>query len=150
MLKEWERNRQSTAQSKSPHKTKQKPNKSLDFPNYEILTNLITDQHANWQIDTIEKLLNRNETLEKISKMVQIHRPIICFECNKQKHPRWNCPQEKKHVQLRRYKLSRNERKDNQMGDYACREPFQLLKDALIPQQIFDLYEKHFIPFHRD
>ena len=55
----------------------------------------------------------------------------------------------KKQAQLRRYKLSRNERKDNQMGDYACREPFQLLKDALIPQ-VFDLHEKDFIPFHCD
>jgi len=80
--------------------------------------------------------------------MVLIQKPIICPACNRKKHPQWNCPQEKKQAQLRRYKLSRNERKDNQMGDYACREPFQLLKDALIPQQVFELYEKEFIPFH--
>jgi len=149
MLKEWERNRQSTAQSNSPHTTT-KPNKSLEFPNYEILTNLIKDQHAHWHIDTIEKLLNRNETLENIAKMVQIQRPKICPACNRQKHPRWNCPKKIKQAQLRRYKSSRNERKDNQMGDYACREPFQLLKDTLIPLQLFDLYEKDFIPFHCD
>ena len=149
MLKEWKKNRQLTAQSNSPQKTT-KPNKSLNFPNYEKLTNLITDQHINWQIDTIEKLLNRNETIENTSKMVQAQKPTICLACNRQKHPRWNCPQEKKQAQLRRYKLSRNERKDNQVGDYACREPFQLLKDTLIPQQVFDLYEKDFIPFHCD
>ena len=34
------------------------------------------------------------------------------------------------------------------MGDYACREPFQLLTANLIPSQVFDLYEKEFIPFH--
>ena len=33
------------------------------------------------------------------------------------------------------------------MGDYACREPFQLLKASLIPQQVFDIYENDFIPF---
>ena len=84
MLKEWERNKQSTAQSNSPHTTT-KPSKSLEFPKYEILTNLIKDQHAHWQIDTIEKLFNRNETLENISKMVKI-RLKICPACNRQKH----------------------------------------------------------------
>jgi len=148
MLKEWEINKQSTAQSNSPHTTT-KPSKSLEFPKYEILTNLIKDQHAHWQIDTIEKLLNRNETLENISKMVKI-RLKICPACNRQKHPRWNCPKKIKQAQLRRYKLSKNERKDNQMGDYACREPFQFLKDTLIPSQVFDLYEKEFIPFYCD
>ena len=148
-LKEWDKKRQLTAQSNSPQKIK-KTKKSLHFPNYQKLTNLITDQHANWQIDTIEKLLNRNETFENISKMVKIQRPTTCPACNEEKHPRWNCPQEKKQAQLRRYKLSGNKRKDNQMGDYACREPFQLLKDTLIPQQVFDLYKKDFIPFHCD
>jgi len=149
MLKEWERNRQSTTQSNSPHTTTEL-NKTLDFPNYIKLTRLIKDQHAHWQIDTIEKLLNRDETLENIAKMVQIQRPKICLNCNKQKHPQWNCPKKREQAQLRRYKLSINERKDNQMGDYACREPFQLLKDTLIPSQVFDLYEKEFIPFYCD
>jgi len=149
MLKEWERNRQSNAQSNIPYNTT-KPNKSLEFPNYEVITNLIIDQHAYWQIDTIEKLLNRNETLDNISKMIEVQRPKICPACNRQKHPRWNCPKKIKQAQLRRYKLSINERKDNQMGDYACREPFQLLKDTLIPSQVFDLYEKEFIPFYCD
>jgi len=149
MLKEWERTRQSKAQSNTPYNTT-KPNKSLEFPNYKIITNLVIDQHAHWQIDTIEKLLNRNETLENISKMVEVQRPQICPACNRQKHPRWNCPKKIKQAQLRRYKLSINERKDNQMGDYACREPFQLLKDTLIPSQVFDLYEKEFIPFYCD
>jgi len=140
MLKEWERNRQSTAQSNSPQKTT-KPNKSLDFLNYEILTNLITEQNASWQIDTIEELLNRNETLENIYKMVEVQRPKICPACNRQKHPRWNCPKKIKQAQLRRYKLSTNERKDNQMGDYACREPFQLLKTPLFHYK-FSIYMK--------
>jgi len=74
----------------------------------------------------------------------------ICSACNRQRHPQWNCPNKIKQEQLRRYKLSINERKDNQMGDYACREPFQLLKDILIPSQVFDLYEKEFIPFYCD
>ena len=147
MLKEWERNRQSNAQSNIPYNTT-KPNKSLEFPNYEVITNLIIDQHAYWQIDTIEKLLNRNETLDNISKMIEVQRPKICPACNRQKHPRWNCPKKIKQAQLRRYKLSINERKDNQMGDYACRKPFHLLKDTLIPQQVFDAYEKEFIPFY--
>jgi len=141
MLKEWENIKQSTTQSNSQHITT-KPSISLKFPNYEILTSLIKDQHAHWQIDTIEKLLNRNETLDNISEMVKTQRSKICPDCDRQKHPRWNCPKKIKQAQLRRYKLSRNERKDNQMGDYACHEPFQLLKDTLIPSQVFDLYEK--------
>ena len=127
MLKNWERNRQSTTHFNSPHTTT-KLNKKLEFPSYEKLTQLIKDQHAHWQIDTIEKLLNRDETLANIAKMVQIQRPRICLNCNKQKHPQWNCPKKREQAQLRRYKLSINERKDNQMGDYACRKPFQLLK----------------------
>ena len=124
-LREWNKNIQLKTHSNSPQIIT-KPKQFLHFPNYLKITNTITDQHANWQIDTIEKLLNRNETRENIHKMVHIHKPIICPACNRQKHPRWNCPQEKKQAQLRRYKLSKNERKDNQMGDYACREPFQL------------------------
>ena len=89
MLKEWERNRQSTTQSTSPHTTT-KLDKILDFTKYIKLTRSIKDQHAHWQIDTIEKLLNRDETLENIAKMVQIQRPKICLTCNKQKHPQWN------------------------------------------------------------
>jgi len=149
MLKEWANNKQSATQSNSPLITT-KPSILLTFPNYKKLTSLIKKQHAHWQIDTIEKLLNRNGTLENISKMVRTKRSKICPHCDTQKHPRWNCPKKIKQAQLRRYKLSRNERKDNQMGDYACREPFQLLKDTLIPSQVFDLYEKEFIPFYCD
>jgi len=126
-LKEWERNRQPTTQSDSLHTTT-KLNKTLNFPNYEILTKPIKDQHAHWQIDTIEKFLNRDEPLENIATRIEIQRPKICSACNRQRHPQWNCPNKIKQEQLRRYKLSINKRKDNQMGDYACREPFQLLK----------------------
>ena len=83
-LREWDKNRQLTAQSKSPQKIK-KLQQSLHFPNYHKITNIITDQHADWQIDTIEKLLNRNETLENISKMIQKQKPTICPACNRQK-----------------------------------------------------------------
>ena len=147
MLNEWERNRQSTTQFNSSHTTT-KLNKKLEFPNYEILTQLIKNQHAQWQIDTIEKLVNRDETLESIAQNIQIQRPKICSACNKQKHTLWNCPKKRKQAQLRRYQLSINERKDNQMGDYACREPFQLLEDTLIPSQVLELYEKECIPFY--
>jgi len=149
MLKEWANNKPSATQPNSPHITT-KPSILLTFPNYEKLTNLVKKQHAHWQIDTIEKLLNRNETLENTSKMVRIKRSKNCPDCDSQKHPRWNCPKKIKQAQLQRHKLSRNERKDNQMGDYACREPFQLLKDTLIPSKVFDLYEKEFISFHCD
>ena len=146
MLTEWEDNKQLTTQ---PHSTNiTKANISRKFPNYEALTQLITNRHAHWQVDTIKKLLNRNETLKIISEMIKIQRSKICPDCNKQKHPRWNCPKKREQVQLLRRKLSINERKDNQMGDYACREPFQLLKVTLIPSQVFDLYEKEFIPFY--
>jgi len=146
-LREWYNNK--TAQSDNPTIFK-----SLDqfsnFPEYQQITKTLHHQHLHWQIDTIEILLNRNETIANISKMVQLQKPIHCNACNRQKHPRWNCPQTKKQAQSRRYGLSKNKRKDNQMGDYACREPFQLLKDTFIPQQVFDLYEKDFIPFHCD
>ena len=149
MLKEWANNKPSVTQSNSlPITTKSSI--LLTFPNYEKLTNLVKKQHAHWQIDTIEELLNRNETIENISKMVRTKPSKNCPDCDSQKHPLWNCPKKIKQAQLQRYKLSRNERKDNQMGDYACREPFQLLKDTLIPSKVFDLYEKEFISFHCD
>ena len=122
----------------------------LQFPTYKPITKALNDQHLHWQIDTIKILLNRNETIADTYKMVKLQTPSICVACNRRKHPQWNCPHAKKQAQLRRYELSKNERKDNQMGDYACREPFQLLKDAFIPQQVFDIYEKDFIPFHCD
>jgi len=147
MLKDWERNRQSTTQSDNTLTTA-KLKATLEFPNYKILTQIIKDQHAHWQIDTIEKLLNRDEMLESIAKKIRIHRPKSCSACNKQRHPLWNCPNKRKKAQLRRYQLSINERKDNQMGDYAYREPFQLLKDTLIPSQVFEIYQKEFIPFY--
>ena len=121
-----------------------------NFKYYEMITNVLATQHATWQIDTVEKLLQRDETFQRIQNLIKIQRPRPCHDCGWTIHPQWNCPQNKKQAQLRRYKLSRNERKDNQVGDYACREPFQLLKDTLIPQQVFDLYEKEFIPFYCD
>jgi len=113
-----------------------------------MITDLIVTQHITWQIDTVEKLLQRDETFQRIRNLIQPQKPKPCHACGRKIHPQWNCPQAKKQAQLRRYKLSRNERKDNQVGDYACRKPFQLLKDTLIPEQVFDLYEKQVIPFY--
>ena len=91
MLKDWERNRYSTTQSDNTHTTA-KLKTTLEFPNYKILTQIIKYQHAHWQIDTIEKLLNRDEMLESIAKKIRIHRPKSCSACNKQRYPLWNCP----------------------------------------------------------
>jgi len=113
-----------------------------------MITESIVAQHATWQIDTVEKLLQRDETFPSVQNLIKIQKPQSCYVCSGKKHLQWNCSQTKKQAQLRRYKLSRNNRKDNQVGDYACRKPFQLLKDTLIPQQVFDLYEKEFIPFY--
>jgi len=148
-LGDWYKKRQLTAQSNNPPICRSL-NQLSHFTDYKQINKALNDQHLHWQIDTIEILLNRNETIANTCKMVQLQKQIICNACSGQKHPRWNCPQAKKQAQLRRYELSKNKRKDNQMGDYACREPFQLLKDTLIPQQVFDLYEKDFIPFHCD
>ena len=147
VLGDW--NKKRTAQSNNPPLCKSL-NQLLQFPKYKQITKALKDQHLYWQIDTIEILLNRNETIANTHKMVQLQKPSICTACNRHKHPQWNCPRAKTQAQLRRYELSKNKRKDNQMGDYACREPFQLLKNTLIPQQVFDLYEKDFIPFHCD
>jgi len=149
VLRDWYKERQLTAQRNRPPITST-INQFLPFPDYKKITKALSRQHLHWQIDTIEILLNRNETIEYTWTMIRVPRPTIRQTRNKQKQPRWNCPQAKKQAQLRRYELSKNERKDNQMGDYACREPFQLLKDTLIPQQVFELYEKNFIPFHCD
>ena len=146
-LRDWYKKRQLTVQPNAPPITREL-NQFSHFPKYRNITKALNDQHLHWQIDAIEILLNRNETIANTCKMVQFQKPTICNACSGQKHPRWNCPQTKKQVQSRRYELSKNERKDNQMGDYACREPFQLLKDTLIPQQVFEIYEKDFIPFH--
>jgi len=81
-LKKWDKNRQLTTESNNTQKTK-KTNLSLKFKNYRKLTCIITAQHATWQIDTIEKLLNRNETFENICKMVRIQKPTICPACDK-------------------------------------------------------------------
>ena len=146
-LKTWDMNRQSANECKS---ALQRPIKDLskDFQKYAKITKLIVAKHAHWQIDTVQKLLQRDETFENIQKMISVQKPKPCSACGRKVHLQWACPQFKKQAKLKRYKLSRNERKDNQMGDYACRKPFQLLKDTLIPQQVFDLYKKKFIPFH--
>ena len=146
-LRDWYKERQLTAQSKK-NPIISTLNQFSSFPDYQPITKALSSQHLHWQIDTIEILLNRNETIAYTCTMVQVQKPTYRHARSRQKQPRWNCPQAKKQAQLRRYELSKNERKDNQMGDYACREPFQLLKDTLIPQQVFELYEKNFIPFH--
>jgi len=148
-LRDWYKKRQLTAQSNKRPITSTL-DQFLPFPDYKLITKALSDQHLHWQIDTIEILLNRNETIKYISTMIHVQKSTIRQTRSGQKQPRWNCLQTKKQAQLRRYELSKNERKDNQMGDYACREPFQLLKDIFIPQQVFDIYEKDFIPFHCD
>jgi len=147
VLRNWHEMKQLTPQPDNPANFKSMDQFS-NFPEYKQITKALNDQHLHWQIDTFEILFNRNETIANTYKMIKLQVPIICRACSGTKHPRWNCPQTKKQAQLRRYELSKNHRKDNQMGDYACREPFQLLKNTFIPQQVFDLYEKDFIPFH--
>jgi len=145
----WDEGRHSTNECKETQKCS-KQYLINNFKEYAQITTALNAQHATWQIDTVEKLLKRDETPAIIRERIKTHRPRPCHACNGKIHPQWNCPQTKKQTQLRRYKLSRNERKDNQVGDYACRKPFQLLKNTLIPQQVFDLYEKEFIPFYCD
>jgi len=146
-LKTWDENRQSANECTITQKCF-KTYLMKNFKNYAMITELIVAQHATWQIDTVEKLLQRDETFRSVQNLIRIQKPQPCHASDRKTHLRWNCPQAKKKAQLRRYKLSRNKRKDNQVGDYACRKPFQLLKDTLIPQQVFDLYEKEFIPFY--
>ena len=141
VLRDWYKERQLTAQPNRPPITST-INQFLPFPDYKKITKALSRQHLHWQIDTIEILLNRNETIEYTLTMIHVQRPTIRQTRSGQKQPRWNCLQAKKQAQLRRYELSKNERKDNQMGEYACREPFQLLKDTLILPQVFELYEK--------
>ena len=149
VLRDWYKERQLTDQSNRPPITSTL-NQFLPFPDYRPITKALSSQHLHWQIDTIEILLNRNETIEYTRTMIQVQKSTKRQTCSGKKQLRWNHLQAKKQAQLRRYELSKNERKDNQMGDYACREPFQLLKDTLIPPQVFELYEKNFIPFHCD
>ena len=147
VLKNWDKNCPSTTESKNIDRyTKQYL--YTHFPHYKALTRIITPKNANWQIDTIEKLLQRDENFQIIQNLIRPNKPNYCCACDNKKLRSWNCPHAKQQAQSRRHKLSRNERKDNQVGDYANREPFQLLKDTLIPQQVFDLYEKEFIPFY--
>ena len=146
-LEDWHKKK--TAQSNNSP-LRESLTQLLQFSTYKTITKALKDQHLHWQIDTIKILLNRNETINYTYEMVKLQKSKICVACNRSKHPLWNCPHAKTQAQLRRYELSKNKRKDNQMGDYACREPFQLLKDAFIPQQVFDIYEKDFIPFHCD
>jgi len=146
-LKTWDENRQSADECKIALK-RIKKDLLINFEKYAVITKFIVETHANWQIDTIQKLLQRNETFPYVKNLIKIEKIKSCHACGGKIHSQWNCTQIKKQAQLRRYKLSRNERKDNQVGDYACRKPFQLLKDTLIPQQVFALYEKEFIPFH--
>jgi len=145
-LRTWDVNRQSATECKNTHKYSKKY-LIKNFKKYRAITRVLVAPHATWQIDTIDKLLQRDETFQTIQNLIKTHRQKFCHACDKI-HLLWNCPHTKKQAQLRRYHQSRNERKDNQMGDYACRKPFQLLKDTLIPQQVFDLYEKEFISFY--
>jgi len=146
-LKMWDENRQSANECKITQKCTKK-DLMQNFQKYAMITKLIVAQHATWQIDTVVKLLQRGETFRSVQNLIKVQKVQPCCVCNGQEHLQWNCPQAKKQAQLRRYKLSKNKRKDNQVGDYACRKPFQLLKDTLIPKPVFDLYEKEFIPFY--
>ena len=145
-LKTWDNNCHSTTESKNIDRYTKKY-LYTNFPHYKVLTKIITPKNATWQIDTIQKLLQRDENFQTIQNLIRPNKPIYCYACGNKKQLSWNCPHAKQ-AQSRRHKLSRNERKDNQVGDYANRAPFQLLKDTLIPQQVFDLYDKQFIPFY--
>jgi len=146
-LKTWDENIQSANECKIELQHFKK-DLLTTFNKYAMITKLIVATHAHWQIDTIYKLLQRDETVQKVQNFIRVQKTKPCHACGGKTHLQWNCPQIKNQAQLRRYKLSRNERKDNQVGDYACRKPFQLLQDTLIPQQVFELYEKEFIPFY--
>ena len=146
-LTTWDKHCHSAINSRTIHQYS-KEDLFKNFPCYKELTKILTFQHSTWQIDTIKKLLQRSEPFELIQLFIKPKKPKLCRPCGRRTHTTWNCAHAKTQAQLQRYKLSKNERKDNQVGDYACREPFQLLKDTLIPQQVFDLYEKEFIPFY--
>jgi len=120
------------------------------FKNYASITKLIDIKNAHWQIDTVEILLKRGETHKGIQSAIRLQPLQSCDFCDGQIHTTWNCPLAKQRAQKRRYELSRNERKDNQTGEYANHAPFQLLKDTLIPKQVFEFYENNFIPSHSD
>jgi len=146
-LKTWDNDSQSADECTIALK-RFKKDLIMNFHPYKQITRLFVEEHVQWQIDTVQKLLQRDENSQTVKNFIRVQKPEPCQACSGKVHMQWACPQLKQLAQLRRYQLSRNTRKDNQTGDYACRKPFQLLKDTLIPQLVFDLYEKEFIPFH--
>jgi len=145
-LKEWNKNKQLAEDNQirftSLFKTMQQ------FKKFSWLTKVITTPNAHWQIDIIEKHFQRGSTLREICKNINLYQSKKCQNCSNTKHTRGECLIAKRNAKQRRLQLSRNNRKDNQTGYYANRIPFQLLTGPLIPQEVFEIYDREFVPFY--
>ena len=122
--------------------------RSRKFKNYASITKLIDIKNAHWQIDTIEKHFQRGSTLREIRKTIKLNQSYQCPNCPDKNHTRGECLIAKQKARQRRLDLSQNNRKDNQTGYYANRIPFQLLTGTLIPQEVFEIYDREFVPFY--
>jgi len=111
-LKNWKNNCLSTTESKNIHRDTKKY-LYTNFFHYKVLTKIITPKNVIWQIDTIQKLLQRDENFQTIQNLIKPTKPIYCYACGGKKQLSWNCTHAKQQAQSRRQKLSRNKRKDN-------------------------------------
>jgi len=118
------------------------------FKKFSPVTKILTKQNAHWQIDTIEKHFQRGSTLREIRKTIKLNQSYQCPNCPDKNHTRGECLIAKQKARQRRLDLSQNNRKDNQTGYYANRIPFQLLTGTLIPQEVFEIYDREFVPFY--
>ena len=128
-LKEWNKTKHLENDNQIPLKAPYQITRR--FKKFSSLTRKLTYQNAHWQIDTIEK-----------------HQSQQCPNCPDNNHSRSECLIAKQKARQKRLNLSKNNRKDNQTGYYANRIPFQLLTGNWIPQKVFEIYDREFVPFY--
>ena len=80
-LKTWDENRQSADECKIALKYNKK-DLLINFEKYEMITKFITKKHAHWQIDTIQKLLQRNESFQYVKKLIRVKEIKSCHACS--------------------------------------------------------------------
>jgi len=100
-------------------------------------------------MDTVITCFQRQDITSQITQAITTKTKPHCQVCRRRGHHYGLCQINKELQQKRHLKLSHNPRKDNQNGPYANHAPFHLLTDTLKPQEVFEEYNKRFIPFFR-
>jgi len=121
---------------------------SKRFPLLKPLLQELSFKHKDWQLDTFLMRFARMDEISLIHQSIKLPaKEECCLHCNKYNHRTYFCDTNKCLLQKLRQRGCINLRKDNLNGQYAQRSPFHLLIHTLIPEPVFQAYEKNFISF---